>query len=504
MDVKVAQPKKARVIGITPQRIIAVAAVVLFIVGTTIYLKKDTWNVQQQISKINSQDSKTKAEEGTETYEHHDESEKRLIEAYQEYQDGDTAGLLANLYIFSTDKCDFKKAFDYATIAAEDDVCEGFLVLGSLYFNGWGVEKDINLALENYKMAAALGDETAMNQIGIIFMGDEGIEGNPEQSFYWFNEASKKNSAVGMYNLGCCYKNGYGTEADIEQAAEWYKKSAELGYVDAMCDLGEYYQENLVDFNKAKMWYLKAAELENSEAQNKLAVLYADIENDYKEAVKWYKKAIEQDNPWAYRNFAFCLWNGNGVKENKKKAMEMMQKAISLGHPDAENELNEMQQEFANSKKEDAKESQPKKKQVKEKTEDIMIKNVNFSTDGRKKLLMEFELEYNREFEFDGEIEFCVYANNKIIPESLGGNGLGEQLSKNREKFSFQIPDYELKLKTNATNNISLTFEAYQVDERWDGTQDLKIFPVIASRKINLKLYYEFHMFGKNILEIKK
>ena len=68
--------KKARVIGITPQRIIAVAAVVLFIVGTTIYLKKDTWNVQQQISKINSQDSKTKAEKRTETYEHHDVSEK--------------------------------------------------------------------------------------------------------------------------------------------------------------------------------------------------------------------------------------------------------------------------------------------------------------------------------------------------------------------------------------------------------------------------------------------
>lgn len=72
----VAQAKKARVIGITPQRIIAVAAVVLFIVGTTIYLKKDTWNVQQQISKINSQDSKTKAEKRTETYEHHDVSEK--------------------------------------------------------------------------------------------------------------------------------------------------------------------------------------------------------------------------------------------------------------------------------------------------------------------------------------------------------------------------------------------------------------------------------------------
>ena len=151
-----------------------------------------------------------------------------------------------------------------------------------------------------------------------------------------------------MFNLGCCYKNGFGIEADAEQAAEWFKKAAELGYVDAMVELGEYYQETLVDFKKAKMWYLKAAELGNDEAQNRLAVLYADIENDYKEAVKWYKKAMEQDNPWAYRNYAFCLWNGNGVKENKKKAMEMMQKAVSLGHPDAENELNEMQQEFAN------------------------------------------------------------------------------------------------------------------------------------------------------------
>ena len=52
----------------------------------------------------------------------HDEAEKRLLEAYQEYQNGDDAGFLAYLYTFSTEKCDYKKAFDFATIAAEDDV----------------------------------------------------------------------------------------------------------------------------------------------------------------------------------------------------------------------------------------------------------------------------------------------------------------------------------------------------------------------------------------------
>ena len=113
-----------------------------------------------------------------------------------------------------------------------------------------------------------------------------------------------------MDNLGWCYKNGFGIKADVEQAAEWFKKSAELGYVDAMVDLGEYYQATLVDFEKSKMWYLKAAELGNAKAQDALGVLCANFDNDYKEAVKWYKRAMEQDDYWAYWNYAHCLWNG--------------------------------------------------------------------------------------------------------------------------------------------------------------------------------------------------
>ena len=433
--------------------------------------------------------------------QNHDEAEKRLLEAYQEYQDGESAGLLAELYTLSSVKCDYKKAFEYATIAAEDDARDGFLILGELYLNGWGVEKDINRALENYKMAAALGDGNAMNQIGFIFMGDEDFEKNPEQSFYWFNEAAKKGSDVGMYNLGWCYMNGFGVDVDVEKAAEWFKKAAELDYVDAMFELGEYYQNNLVDVNKAKMWYLKAAELGHAQAQNNLAVIYANIDNDYQEAIKWYKIAIEQDNSWAYRNYAYCLWNGDGVEENKKEAIEFMQKAISLGHPDAEKELTEMQQELVNNKKEKAKDSKPEKMEVKKQTEDIIIENVKFSTDGRKKLFMEFECEYNRKYKELG-INFSGYVNNKVLAGVVETYGCGVQLAKNREKFSFEISDYELNLKTNQINDITLTIEARNTNGAFGGINP-KDFPLITSCRINLKLYYEFHMFGKNVLEIK-
>lgn len=274
----------------------------------------------------------------------HNEAEKRMLECYQEYDDGETAGILSNLYAFSSEKCDYQKALQYATIAIEDDVTDGYNVLGTLYLNGWGVEKNEELALENYKMAAAYGDEGAMNQIGIIFMGSDTFEANPEQSFFWFNEAASKGDEVGLYNLGYCYKNGFGVETDAEKAAECYKKSAELGYTDAMYELAHYYQEILFDLNKSKTWYLKAADLGHAEAQNELGVLYAnDIsEPNYAEAIKWYKKAMEQDNPNAYRNYAISLWDGTGVEINEREAIKMMQKAVDLGLSEAAQELDKM------------------------------------------------------------------------------------------------------------------------------------------------------------------
>lgn len=124
--------------------------------------------------------------------QNHNEAEKRMLECFQEFKDEETAGMLAELYALSDEKRDYKKAFEYATIAAEDEGKEGYCVLGSLYLNGWGVKKDIDTALENYKMAAALGDETAMNQIGFIFFGGDDCEADPEQAFYWCNEAAQK------------------------------------------------------------------------------------------------------------------------------------------------------------------------------------------------------------------------------------------------------------------------------------------------------------------------
>ena len=112
-----------------------------------------------------------------------------------------------------------------------------------------------------------------------------------------------------MYNLACCYKKGYGVEADIDKAKHWYLKSAGLGHAGA---------------------------------QNKLALLYSEDLKSYRDANKWFKRAMEQNNPNAYYNYAWMLWYGKGVKNDKGKAIEMMQQAVSLGCSSAEKGLSEM------------------------------------------------------------------------------------------------------------------------------------------------------------------
>ena len=271
-----------------------------------------------------------------------DEAEKRMLECYQEYGDEEVAAILAKLYSLYPDKCDYKKAFEYATIAAENDDKDGYQTLGYLYLNGFGVKKDYNLALDNYKMAAALGDETSLNQIGIIYMGSDDFESNPEQTFYWFKEAAKKGDDMGLYNLGYCYKNGIGVTEDNEKAAECFKKAAELGNADAMCELGGYYRFVLFDPSKAKMWYQKAADLGHVDAINELGDCYAvgfGVAEDAEKAVEYYKKAADLGHVNAMYNLGNCYANGNGVAEDAEKAVEYYKKAADLGHVDAINEL---------------------------------------------------------------------------------------------------------------------------------------------------------------------
>jgi hypothetical protein len=57
----VSKPKKTHIIGITPKRIIAAAAILIFIIGTAVYVKRLTLNIERQLSKVDDTEQNSDA-----------------------------------------------------------------------------------------------------------------------------------------------------------------------------------------------------------------------------------------------------------------------------------------------------------------------------------------------------------------------------------------------------------------------------------------------------------
>ena len=101
---------------------------------------------------------------------------------------------------------------------------------------------------------------------------------NDEKNYekYLLKAAEDKNERA-MFNLGGLY---------------WYKRAAEIGSIDAMNNLGVYYNKNNQE-KEMLYWYKKALEKdENITTLNNLAGYYFEKENlnkkDLLEAEKWY------------------------------------------------------------------------------------------------------------------------------------------------------------------------------------------------------------------------
>lgn len=306
-----------------------------------------------------------------------DEAEKRLLEGFDIFGEAEIASALAELYLYPEEKRDFSKAIKYAEIAAEEDIPDGYHLLGIIYRCGYGVEASSSKSLEYFKTAAALGHGDSMCQIALSYQQED-----PGQTYYWANEAANTGNSDGMLLAGLCYKDGTGVEADVEKASEWFKKAANAGNVDAYAELGDYYMWTIHDYSKANDWYQKAAdandpkgwyglgwnyqygngfeadakkaqeyyekalELGDKRAQSALddlrdgkaneeldkGIEYLDA-GQYKEALAIFKKYTKEDNARAINNLGACYFNGLGVKKDVEKGASLYKQSADMDWP---------------------------------------------------------------------------------------------------------------------------------------------------------------------------
>jgi chemotaxis protein histidine kinase CheA len=102
-------------------------------------------------------------------------------------------------------------------------------------------------------------------------------------------------------------------------------------------------------------WYRKAAEQGYASAQNSLGWVYENgqgVKQDYKKAVYWYRKAAEQSNNYAQSNLGTMYRDGKGVEQNYNKSVYWYTMAIVDGSVTAQVKLDRLNKRIAKEEKE--------------------------------------------------------------------------------------------------------------------------------------------------------
>lgn len=208
-------------------------------------------------------------------------------------------------------KNDYAEAMKWALRAAEQGQPEAMELVGRMYQEGQGVDKDSDKAKEwfwkAYKTAIIRPDDArALYTIGILFQNGRGVELQKLLAIRYYTEAAELNYSNAMYELAYMYYNHEGTPTDYAKANKWYRRAAELGHPQAMNNLGWSYahgncgvQDYYECMEEASKWYRKAAELGNPNAMENLSLLYYNqalglpYNDSLNEAEKWMRKSAE-------------------------------------------------------------------------------------------------------------------------------------------------------------------------------------------------------------------
>ena len=168
----------------------------------------------------------------------------------------------------------YDEAFDYALQATHAHSLNAYYLLGSLYSNGLGTEKNAHKAYETFLEGANRESGACQFMVYISLLTGTGIQKNLEEACVWLAKSAYNQYPLGMreyakgclkignyqeaYNyfvkaadagddeskawIGYCYENGYGVQRDIYRAKSIYHEEINKGSEQA-----KIFYENLLE-----------------------------------------------------------------------------------------------------------------------------------------------------------------------------------------------------------------------------------------------------------------
>ena len=117
---------------------------------------------------------------------------------------------------------DERRAFALKAEAAQSGYADAVLAMGWFYFNGIGVDRDIELARRWYRHSARQGESRAMFSLGQIAYDNCDYS----DALVWFRRASNIGHHRSLYFIGRQYWRGQGVEQDKKEAMKYFHLAA--------------------------------------------------------------------------------------------------------------------------------------------------------------------------------------------------------------------------------------------------------------------------------------
>lgn len=185
------------------------------------------------------------------------------------------------------------------------------------------------------------GNDEACNYLGDLFYDGKRVEQSYEKAIHYWKKAEEQKNAAAQYSLAFCYANEKGVPANYNLARMLAEQSNQQGYPRGARMLGHIYRDGLgcpQDLDKAEAYYKLAVERGDYASEVLLGNLYED-KKDYDTSFIYYSLAADHGNARGMYYVAWAYRLGEGVVEDKEKAVEWFFSAIEAGHSRAKADI---------------------------------------------------------------------------------------------------------------------------------------------------------------------
>lgn len=241
----------------------------------------------------------------------------------------------------------FDKALSYYIKSAEKDFEPALRNVYSLLKENKGVTKNIDSVVNLLNKKGLKGDLFAQMYLGDLYRnGVEGVkyQEDYEKSYYWYSEAALQSDDRAEFYVGTMTLKGLGTPQNIPASLSFLEKLAEKSHYGASYLAGKIYKLGYY-INQNHKLALKYFE-QGAKYGHVLSMYeYADsLERGYgtkksvEQALSWFESASEYDHgDSAYRAGLIHVYKSSQDPDfySLDKGMQYLEKASSLGVPDA-------------------------------------------------------------------------------------------------------------------------------------------------------------------------